>query len=52
MICLHVISPATPRELYNLRHAVGRNVVERIFGVLKRRFRYVFLVIVQQTACI
>jgi hypothetical protein len=25
-------------ELYNLRHASARNVVERIFGVLKRRF--------------
>lgn len=26
------------QELYNLRHASARNVVERIFGVLKCRF--------------
>jgi hypothetical protein len=26
-------------ELFNLRHASARNVIERIFGVLKRRFR-------------
>lgn len=26
-------------ELFNLRHAMARNVIERIFGVLKRRFR-------------
>jgi len=25
-------------ELYNLRHASARNVIERIFGILKRRF--------------
>lgn len=31
--------PETPRELYNLRHAVLRNVVERVFGVFKRRWR-------------
>jgi hypothetical protein len=29
------------QELYNLRHASARNVVERIFGVLKERFEYV-----------
>lgn len=32
-------SPANKEELFNLRHASARNVVERIFGVLKRRFR-------------
>lgn len=26
-------------ELFNLRHASARNVIERIFGVLKWRFR-------------
>lgn len=31
--------PQNPKELYNLRHAHVRNVVERIFGVLKKRFR-------------
>ena len=25
--------------MYNLRHASARNVIEQIFGVLKRRFR-------------
>ena len=32
-------SPRNPKELFNLRHASARNVVERIFGILKRRFR-------------
>ncbi len=31
--------PQTVHELYNLRHSSLRNVVERTFGVLKRRFR-------------
>ena len=31
--------PANKEELFNLRHAQARNVIERIFGVLKRRFR-------------
>ena len=31
--------PTTSEELYNLRHASARNVIERIFGVLKRHFR-------------
>ncbi|ETV67533.1 hypothetical protein H257_16264 [Aphanomyces astaci] len=30
--------PRTKEELFNLRHAMLRNVVERIFGVLKKRF--------------
>ena len=30
-------------ELFNLRHAQARNVVERIFGVLKRRFRILLI---------
>jgi len=32
-------SPQNPKELFNLRHSQARNVVERIFGVVKRRFR-------------
>ncbi|KAJ3019577.1 hypothetical protein NUW54_g43 [Trametes sanguinea] len=31
--------PANAQELFNLRHTSARNVVERIFGILKRRFR-------------
>ena len=31
--------PVNKEELFNLRHAQARNVIERIFGVLKRRFR-------------
>lgn len=31
--------PSTAKELFNLRHASLRNVIERIFGVSKRRFR-------------
>lgn len=30
-------------ELFNLRHASARNVIERIFGVLKRRFRILLI---------
>ena len=31
--------PTNAKELFNLRHASLRNVIERIFGVCKRRFR-------------
>ena len=31
--------PANAQELFNLRHSSLRNVVERIFGVCKRRFK-------------
>lgn len=30
--------PKNPEELFNLRHAQLRNVIERIFGVFKNRF--------------
>ena len=30
--------PSNPKELYNLRHAVLRNCVERIIGVVRRKF--------------
>lgn len=36
-------SPANKEELFNLRHASARNVIERIFGVLKRRFRILLM---------
>jgi hypothetical protein len=35
--------PTNKYELFNLRHASARNVIERIFGVLKRRFRILLL---------
>ena len=49
MFCLflHVLTcahrPKSREELFNLRHASARNVIERIFGVLKRRFRILLL---------
>lgn len=42
-IFLTFIRPANKEELFNLRHAQARNVVERIFGVIKRRFRILLL---------
>ena len=30
---------ATKEELFNLRHAQLRSVIERVFGVLKKRFQ-------------
>ena len=35
--------PRNKKELFNLRHASARNVIERIFGVLKQRFRILLL---------
>lgn len=34
-------SPKNPEELFNLRHSQLRNAVERIFGVLKKRYKIV-----------
>lgn len=31
--------PTNPKELFNLRHASLRNAIERIFGIVKRRFK-------------
>ena len=31
--------PQNAKELFNLRHASLRNIIERCFGVFKRRFR-------------
>jgi hypothetical protein len=31
--------PQDYKELFNLRHAQARNVIERIFGVCKKRFK-------------
>ena len=36
-------SPRNPKELFNLRHASAHNVIEQIFGILKRRFRILHL---------
>jgi uncharacterized alpha-E superfamily protein len=38
-----IYRPTTKEELFNLRHSSARNVIERIFGVLKRRFRILLL---------
>lgn len=35
--------PVNKEELFNLRHASLRNEIERLFGVLKRRFRILLL---------
>lgn len=35
--------PVNRQELFNLRHASARNVIERAFGVLKKRFRILLL---------
>jgi hypothetical protein len=35
--------PVDKEELFNLRHAQARNCIERIFGVLKKRFRILLL---------
>ena len=35
---LHDERPQTAKELFNLRHSSLRNAVERIFGVVKKRF--------------
>jgi hypothetical protein len=32
-------SPQNPKELFDLRHASLQNVIEHIFGILKRKFR-------------
>jgi hypothetical protein len=32
-------SPRNSKELFNLRHASLRNIIERIFGVMKRQWR-------------
>jgi hypothetical protein len=40
---LIIYRPTTKEELFNLRHSSARNVIERIFGVLKQRFRILHL---------
>jgi len=43
MLCIDLsnsgCSPRNSRELFNLRHAALRNIIEHIFGVLKRQWR-------------
>lgn len=41
----HVVffRPQNREELFNLRHASARNAIERIFGVLKKRFRILLI---------
>ena len=33
------VRPQDAQELFNLRHSSLRNAIERIFGVLKKRFK-------------
>jgi hypothetical protein len=33
--------PANTKELFNLRHSQMRNMIKRVFGVLKKRFCFV-----------
>ena len=35
--------PQSKEELFNLRHAQARNVIERIFGVIKKRWTVLVL---------
>ena len=37
------LRPQNKEELFNLRHASAQNVIERIFGVLKHRFRILYM---------
>ena len=39
MVNQELCSPANPSELFNLRHASARNIIEHIFGILKRHFK-------------
>lgn len=43
MLIEYTYRPRNPQELFNLRHAQARNIIERIFGVLKRRFRILLI---------
>ena len=38
-----IFRPVDKKELFNLRHASARNVIERIFGVMKRHFRILLI---------
>jgi len=42
-LCNQVYRPANKEELFNLRHSSAQNAIERIFSVLKRRFRILLL---------
>jgi len=35
----HIFKPYNKKELFNLRHSFLRNVIKRIFDILKRRFK-------------
>jgi hypothetical protein len=39
-----IVRPENPKELFNLRHTSLRNVVKRIFGTTKRKFKILALV--------
>jgi len=45
ILLIHILvkRPSNKEELFNLRHASARNVIERIFGVIKRCFRILLI---------
>ena len=43
-ILFTLLKPKIPKELFNLYHFSLRNVIERIFGVAKKRFFYLKIV--------
>ncbi|KAL0366962.1 UNVERIFIED_CONTAM: hypothetical protein Sradi_3586300 [Sesamum radiatum] len=43
--------PQTAHELFNLRHAAARNIIERAFGLLKTRWGYYAALRITQSMC-
>ena len=43
IIYSNFVRPSNAKELYNLHHASAQNVIEHIFGILKRRFHILLL---------
>ena len=41
LTCFGSFRPKNHKELFNLRHATARNVIERIFGVIKKKWKLV-----------
>jgi hypothetical protein len=41
IMCISDVRPQNHQELFNLRHSSARNVIQRIFGVIKSRFEVI-----------